>query len=208
MGTKINIAIDSILSCEQIFSICNNFLSQHPSVEMDISEEVMNGAWEALVDDRIDMIIGASGPIPKQKGIQTVHLCDFKPTFVVSQHHPLAKLSQPISNETLAKYRAVVVHDSARQWIANTHAVLNNNHYFYVPNIEYKIKAQLAGIGYGFLPRSRINHYLNSGELVELQIEHITNPIPLYLAWKVVNRGKALTTIRDMLIANKVQITC
>ncbi|WP_413700055.1 hypothetical protein ACLKMH_22640 [Psychromonas sp. KJ10-10] len=48
------------MQCDHIFSICKKFLDNHPSIEMDISEEIMNGAWEALVDDRVDMIIGAS----------------------------------------------------------------------------------------------------------------------------------------------------
>lgn len=205
---KLNIAIDSILQSEVIFSVFNEFLALHPNIEMDISEEVMNGAWEALVDDRVDMVIGAPGPIPKQKGIQTIPLCDFNPSFVVSPKHPLNNQPQPISNEVLAKHRAVIVHDSARQWIAKTHAVLSDNQYFYVPSLEYKIKAQLAGIGYGYLPRSRINHYLDSGELVELQIQHQKKPITLYFAWKIVNQGKALKTIRDMLIAKRDKILC
>jgi len=205
---KLNIAIESILQSKVIFSVLNEFLKSHPSVEIDISEEIMNGAWESLVDDKIDMIIGASHPIPKQKGIQTLYLCDFDPVFVVSPDHPLTREQHPLSNEIIATHRAVVAHDTARQWIANTTAVISEDRYFYVPSLEYKINAQLAGIGCGFLPRQRIQKYLRSGELIELQIEQIHPPMPLFLAWKIVNQGKALKTIREMLLARKAEIKC
>jgi len=205
---KINIAISSILDCDAIFSICKQFLDEHPTIEMDISEEIMNGAWEALVDDRVDLIIGASGELPKQKGIQTLPLCFFDPVFAVYPDHPLVKKKQPISHDIVAQYRAVVAHDTAKQWVTQTNSVISKDNYFYVPSVEYKLRAQLQGIGCGFLPRSRIQHYLDNGQLVELTLTPQQPAIPLYLAWKVVNRGKALTTIREMLIANNGLIQC
>tara|TARA_R110001583_G_scaffold6618_5_gene33579 strand:- start:5526 stop:6431 length:906 start_codon:yes stop_codon:yes gene_type:complete len=205
---RLNIAISSIVQCDHIFKICKMFLDQHPNIEMDISEEIMNGAWEALVDDRVDMIIGASGDIPKQKGIQTTPLCFFDPVFAVSPDHALIKEKQPITHSTIAKYRAVVAHDSAKQWITQTHSVISKDNYFYVPSVEYKLRAQLQGIGCGFLPRSRIQQYLDDGQLVELSITPKHELVPLYLAWKTVNRGKALTTMREMLMADKQKISC
>jgi DNA-binding transcriptional LysR family regulator len=205
---KLNIAISSILQCDVIFKIFNDFLAIHPNIEMDISEEIMNGAWEALVDDRVDMIIGASGEPPKQKGIQTLPLCFFHPVFCVSPEHPLAKKTQPISHDVIAPYRAVVAHDTAKEWVTQTASVISENNYFYVPSVEYKLRAQLQGIGCGFLPRSRIQGYLDRGELIELAITPETQPVPLYLAWKVVNRGKALQTIREMILAQKNLIHC
>ena len=205
---KLNIAIDSILQSTTIFSVFNDFLQSHPNIEMDISEEIMNGAWEALAEDKVDMIVGAPGPVPQQKGIQTLHLCDFEAVFAVSPAHPLAMQKQPVSSTVIAQYRAVVVHDSARNWIAQTQSVISEDKYFYVPGVEYKIKAQLAGIGCGFLPRFRIQEYLQTGQLLELQIDPPRPVVPLYLAWKVVNRGKALQTLREMLIAKKALIRC
>jgi DNA-binding transcriptional LysR family regulator len=205
---KLNIAISSILQCDSIFSVFKAFLDEHPTVEMDISEEIMNGAWEALVDDRVDMIVGASGDIPKQKGIQTVQLCFFDPVFVVTPEHPLAKKAQPIAHEIIEQYRAVVAHDTAKQWITQTHSVISKDNYFYVPSVEYKLRAQLQGIGCGFLPRSRIQKYLDSGQFIELKLTPEHQPVPLYLAWKTVNRGKALKSVREMLISNKEGIYC
>lgn len=205
---KLNIAISSILQCDTVFTIFKTFLDKHPSVEMDISEEIMNGAWEALVDDRVDMIVGASGDIPKQKGIQTVPLCYFDAVFAVNPTHPLAKKMQPIAHEIVEQYRAVVAHDTAKEWITQSHSVISKDNFFYVPSVEYKIRAQLQGIGCGFLPRSRIQQYLDNGQLVELTLTPEHQPVQLYLAWKTVNRGKALKSVRDMLIENRERIYC
>ncbi|WP_372882293.1 LysR substrate-binding domain-containing protein [Psychromonas sp.] len=200
---KLNIAISSILQNDSIFSLFNDFLKSHPNIEMDISEELMNGAWEALVEDKIDLMIGASGEIPKQKGIRTAHLGDIELVFAVSPNHPLSREKQPLSNAVIARHRAVIAHDTARNWITQTHSVISEDKYFYVPSIEYKIKAQRAGIGCGFLPRLRIESYLQKGELIVLEVEAQKPIVPLYLAWKVVNQGQALKTIREMLLANK-----
>jgi DNA-binding transcriptional LysR family regulator len=205
---KLNIAIDSILQSNIIFSVFNDFLTSCPNIEMDISEEILNGAWEALAEDKIDMIIGVPGPAPKQKGIQTLHLCDFEPVFAVSPTHPLAKETQPLNNTVIAQYRAVVAHDTARNWVAQTQSVISKDKYFYVPSMEYKIRAQIAGIGCGFLPRCRIQDSLQNGQLLELQINPAKPAVPLYLAWKVVNQGKALKKLRGMLIAKKDLIKC
>ncbi|WP_019615614.1 LysR substrate-binding domain-containing protein [Psychromonas ossibalaenae] len=203
---KLNIAISSILKTPEIFNVFSAFLQDHPTVEMDIREEILNGAWESLADDKIDLIIGASEPIPKQKGIQTVALCTFDPVFVVSPNHELAKQPQPLSIEQVSKYRTVVAHDTASQWVPLTHAVFAQDHFFYVPSIEYKINAQLAGIGCGFLPRNRIRQYLDSGELVELTLDMPRKPVQLHLAWKVVNQGKALKAVKEMLLEKKEQL--
>lgn len=198
---KLRIAIDTIVDSALVFEVFNEFLLAHPSVEIDVSEEVMNGAWEALIEDRVDLLIGAPHPIPQQKGIHAQTMSSFDPVFVVSPKHPLAKAIQPIANSEIAKHRTVVVHDSAQTSIPWTAGIITESKYFYVPNMEYKIKAQLNGIGCGFLPRSRIQHLIDAGKLVELEIEYPRKEFPISIAWKLVNRGKALQKVREMLMA-------
>jgi DNA-binding transcriptional LysR family regulator len=196
---KINIAIDSVLDSKPIFDVLTQFLAEHPFIEIDVCEEVMNGAWEALVEDRVDLLIGAPLPVPQQKGIQTAKFITYEPVFCCSPNHPLVKLPQPIAHKEIAKHRTVVVHDSSQTSIPWTAGVIAESQYFYVPTLEFKIKAQLAGIGCGFLPRNRIQHLLQSNALVELAIEGDHKPRELLLAHKLVNRGKGLQKLRKLL---------
>ncbi|WP_435277268.1 LysR substrate-binding domain-containing protein [Psychrobium sp. nBUS_13] len=64
-----------------------------------------------------------------------------------------------------------------------------NLRYLNASDIDYKINAIKAGIGAGYIPRSRIINELASGELRELTLSSPTIALPLYIAWKTANRG-------------------
>ncbi len=200
--TRLRIAIDSIIMDSEIFSIFNSFVQRHPEIEIDIREEVMSGSWESLLNDEVDLLVGAGGPVPQHKGIRAEAIAQLERVFAVSRSHPLAQSRHPISLQRLAQELTVVVHDSARQAIPWTRGLLTETRYFYVPTVQCKILAQLAGIGVGHLPRHRIQHYLDSGALIELPLEQresFGDP-QLYLAWKVVNRGKGLGVLRQLFL--------
>lgn len=197
---SIRIAIDSMFNVKATYRILNAFLAQHPDIEIDIREEVMSGGWEALIEDDVDLLIGAAGPTPKHKGIHAIPISRFDRVFAVAPDHPLATAKQPISNEMIAKERIVVVHDSARTHIPWTKGISSGSRYFYVPTVDCKIRAQLAGIGCGYLPRMRVQKHIDAGELIPLEIEHDRDSAPseMYMAWKIVNRGKGLKTLKAM----------
>jgi DNA-binding transcriptional LysR family regulator len=65
---RISIAVESVQSYPVFFSQLREFLEEHPTVEIDICESVLNGGWEALEQDRVDLIVGSPGPVPLQKG--------------------------------------------------------------------------------------------------------------------------------------------
>lgn len=197
--STLRIAIDSMYNDANTFKIIERFLSIYPEIEIDLREEVMSGAWEALITDQVDLLIGASGPVPHQKGIHAERLARHDLVYAVSPNHPLAHEAQPISLERLARERTIVVHDSALNAIPWTKGLLTETRYFYVPTVDCKIRAQLAGIGAGHLPRQRVQPYLDRGELVELRTEQAYPGAnaDIYIAWKVVNRGKGLRALKD-----------
>ena len=51
---KIRIAIDTIVDERKIFKACHAFLAEHENIELDFKEEVLNGTWEALIEDEVD----------------------------------------------------------------------------------------------------------------------------------------------------------
>ncbi len=82
---KIRIAIDSFIEGMDVFPIINQFLIEHPNIEIDICEEVLNGTWEVLIDDQVDLIIGASAPVPPQKGIASQPMASNEMAFYVNK---------------------------------------------------------------------------------------------------------------------------
>ncbi len=215
----IRIVIDTILDINELIEPLSLFLQQHPHIELDITEEVLGGCWEALTTDRVDLVIGAGAPIPAQQGIRTEVMAQRDMVFTVAASHPLAQHAHEIiSTETLSQHRWIVVHDSSRFAAPRDTGRISSNQRLYVRTIEQKIALQKAGLGVGYLPRSRIATALTDGSLIELNINTTTktenhtgskvetktekkaqvsnqSSNDLLIAWKTVNRGKGLQAL-------------
>lgn len=197
---KIRIAFDSIIAVAPIMQCLQKFLQEHPNVEVDICEQVMNGSWEALIEDNVDLLIGAPPPVPNQLGIRAQKICTFDNVLVAAKHHELSHFALPITHSDIADYRTVIVHDSSKSvvpWSAN---LIDQSRHFYVASVEHKIQAIVAGIGVGFLPKARVQHYIDSTQLVTLNTENQQQSVDLFLAWKTVNKGKGLLRLRALLL--------
>ncbi|CAA0100741.1 Uncharacterised protein [Halioglobus japonicus] len=68
----------------------------------------------------------------------------------------------------------------------------------YVQNIDQKVQAVLCGAGIGNLPKHRIQPWLESGELLELNVD-TGKKQGSFLAWKISNKGKGLQALTKML---------
>lgn len=196
---KIRIAVDSIFAIETLFKPIAQFLAEHPNIEIDLCEEVLSGSWEALIDDRVDLLIGAPGPVPSQQGLRTHVIDQLEQTFVVPKGHDLTRLSAPISTKDIEGYRTIVVHDSAKSAIPRSSHIIEQSQHFFVTSVSHKINAIIAGVGVGFLPKARIENYLREGSLVEIQLNEQPSTTDLYMSWKLVNKGKGLQNLRDIL---------
>ncbi|HBY86174.1 MAG TPA: LysR family transcriptional regulator [Colwellia sp.] len=193
---KIRIACDSIIDINPTFSGIEAFLTEHKNIEIDVREEVMSGTWEALIEDKVDLVIGAPSPVPSQKGIRAVKIDTLDSVLVVATTHELTdKLMQGtpvIQAIDLIKYRSVIVHDSAQHEIPWSVNMIEGNQQFFVSSITQKIAAIIAGIGIGHLPKNLVQNYIASGQLVVIELEDKPKSQDLYMAWKVSNKGKGL----------------
>ncbi|PKH07410.1 LysR substrate-binding domain-containing protein [Moritella sp. Urea-trap-13] len=196
---KINITFDSLFDMQQLFAPLAQFLSEHPNIEVDLNEEVMNGSWEALIEDRTDLLIAAPEPIPHQQGISVTALGHLTKVFVVPKGHELASSTVPLNRSEIDNYRTVVVHDSAQTAIPWSNNLIEQSRHFYVSSVEHKIQAIIAGIGVGYLPKERIQSQLDSGALVEIGLNEGEHVSGIYLAWKTVNKGKGLKRLREIM---------
>ena len=201
--TRIRIALESIAPAQPFFAVLATFLEQFPSIEIDIRECVLNGGWEALELDHVDLLIGAPGPVPQQKGFRAVRLEDNHLVPVISARHPVAAIAsdRDAVSQALPKLRRVVVHDTSLVDISRSEGLSKDGRMLYVQNIDQKLHAILSGAGIGNLPISRIKPHLDSGELVQLNL--VTNTgHGNFLAWKISNKGKGLQALTRMLSAN------
>lgn len=197
---RIRIAYDSIFDISDVFKNLQLFLNEHKNIEIDIKEEVLNGTWEALIEDDVDLVIGAPAPVPNQKGIRAVKIADIQNVLVVHPSHPLALLKNPIEPSELGQYTTVIVHDSAKQGIPWSANLIEGNQRFYVSSVSQKITAILSAIGIGYLPVNLITEHIKANKL---HVVELTEPRPtqdLYLAWKITNKGKGLKQLTQIIL--------
>src|SRR5690606_42112510 len=93
---RLKIAVDALMPVAQVMAVINRFLADKPGVEINICEEVLGGAWEALIDDRVQLAIGAPAPKPSGTGIRAEPLGVLARVFAVAADPPLARLPQPL----------------------------------------------------------------------------------------------------------------
>ena len=200
---KIRIACDSIMDIKQVFNDIQCFLIDNENIQIDVKEEVMNGTWEALIEDRVDLVIGAPAPVPSQKGIHAIKMKELDSVLVVSKSHRLSKVKSPIQTSELSKYRSVVVHDSAKNEIPWSINIIEGSQHFYVSTIAHKLEAIMSGIGIGYLPTHIVQKYIMSGELTEIVLKDKKPPQDLFMAWKITNKGKGLRALKTILLDQK-----
>lgn len=200
---KIRIACDSIIDIKPVFSGIQCFLAEHDNIEIDIQEEVMNGTWEALIEDRVDLVIGAPEPVPSQKGIRAIKMKTLDNVLVASSTHQLSKVGVPIQTSELAKYRSIVVHDSAKNEIPWSVNIIEGSQHFYVSSVIHKVESIIAGIGIGYLPKYMAQEYITSGQLIEIELIDKKLPKNLFMAWKITNKGKGLSKLMAILLDEK-----
>lgn len=202
---RIRIAIDTVVDVSALTNVLATFLQLHPQVQLDVAEEALGGTWEALTDDRADLLIGVGAPVPVHQGVRAEVMGSLQMIFAVAADHPLAGCSGPLTGEDLGRHRWVVVRDSSRFSAPRDTGRINSDSRLYVRTIEQKIAFQKAGLGVGYLPRARIIEELREGSLVELEVaDRVEGSSDMLVAWKSVNRGKGLSALVATLLASGV----
>ncbi|GAB5412442.1 MAG: LysR substrate-binding domain-containing protein [Congregibacter sp.] len=199
--SRLRIAMDSVFGFDLLTTLIAEFCGLRPGTEIDISEEVLGGSWEAIATHRVDLVVGAPDEPVDRRGLHVEPFRMIPWVFAVAPDHPLAGLSEPLSDDLRREHRAVVVKDSSREHPALNRRVFEKQQRILVTSVEQKIAAQRAGLGAGFLPRTRIESYLTSGELVEVPLDNPLEPSASFLVWRNDHRGKALRWFIDTLLA-------
>lgn len=174
------------------------FEDLHCGTRLRIASEALTGTWEALREGRADIIV-AAGEGPAGGGYKAVAVGSLAFAFCTTATHPLAQLRRLLTRADLLEHTAIVVGDGARQLTDRTVGLLSGQRRITVPNMQAKIAAQAAGLGHGFVPRACVRVELETGVLVELQVEEPRPDETFWLAWRPDHMGEALKWWRQRL---------
>lgn len=192
---ELRLVLDNAVEFATLLPLIAEFDASMPGTRLRFSFEVLTGAWEALLEGRADMILGAAAGGPElirlSGNFQTRSVATLDWVFAVAPQHPLAQVAEPLQAEQLRQHRIVAVGDSGRSLPAANFGLLIGQETLTVANMHDKLQAQLAGLGCGHLPRGLVTPYLASGALVEKATNQIKPPDTLHLAWRKNGLGKA-----------------
>jgi len=201
--SKIDITIDTAVGTEHIYPILKDLFGIKPDIEINLHQETLGGGWEALIENRTDIVLGLP---PKPSDISGYHCISYAQAswvFAVLSSHALTKLEQPISKADIECYRAVVARDSSRNHAKLTHRLFSKQPVLSVETVQDKVSAQKAGLGVGFLPKAEILEELESGKMCQLEVEGIEAETKFYLGWRRGKEGKALRWLINKLKEHK-----
>ncbi len=193
------IAVNSLLHLEPVLALVAEFHAAHPDVALALTEEVLDGAWDALETGRADLAIGAHGEAPRGITARAFGTPDW--VYVCAPEHPAAALEAPIEVSQLAGLTAVIAQDTARERPGRSTGLFDQHRRVSVPHLAWKIAAQRAGLGVGWVPRHRVAADLAAGRLVELELTEPRSAEPLQLAWRRGRKGRALQWFLERLEA-------
>jgi DNA-binding transcriptional LysR family regulator len=190
---ELRIALDAVIPAERFFPLLKRFYAAGHSTQIRLSGEVLGGTWDALATGRADLAIGATGDPPSRGGIATRPLCTHSSfIFAIAPEHPLAAWEGAIPASELLCHRAIVVADTSQELDARTVGLLEGQEILRVPDIRAKVAAQVAGLGIGHVPRWLAEAEIAAGRLVEKTLANPRPAIPLHIAWRTRQDGKAL----------------
>lgn len=188
--TSLTVAVDGILPCHHLFPALEALLQQ-TDTDIRLSHEILAGSWEALETGRADLAIAAlQHDLPVHSSIKTQQLYQESFIYVAHPAHPIHQERAPLSDETLQKYRAIAVADTARNKPALTYHLFSKQSRLTVSTMQDKISALRAGLGISTLPLSWLEDILEQGEL-----KAVAGIAPqsanVVLAWRRDAMGKA-----------------
>ncbi len=196
--SEVRLVHDSLIPTEAFNPDICAFEDLNCGTRLRIASEALTGTWEALREGRADIIV-AAGEGPAGGGYKAVAVGSLAFAFCTTATHPLAQLQRPLTRADLLEHTAIVVGDGARQLTDRTVGLLSGQRRITVPNMQAKIAAQAAGLGHGFVPRACVRVELETGVLVELQVEEPRPDETFWLAWRPEHMGEALKWWRQRL---------
>jgi DNA-binding transcriptional LysR family regulator len=218
--TRLTLAYDEVVARPALFELVEAFYALQPDgaapsagsavssgsgpgTRLALRTDLAAGTWDALLNGRADLVIGATARSDPPPGVQAEALGDVGFIFAVAPRHPLAAQKGPVRDSELAMHRAIAVADSALRLSPIGANPLPGQDVLDVPSLQAKVEAQLLGLGYGFLPEPLARPLIASGRLVAVRLQRPLPKVRLCYAWRATSRrasiGLALTWWLDRL---------
>lgn len=196
------IGVDDTFPFSLLAPLIESFYQHHSVTRLKFINGVLGGSWDALIQGRADIIVGAMHEPPSSSDFSVARLGELEQIFAVAPHHPLAEEAEPLSRSTIKRYRAIVVGDSSPLAAATATQLLDDQEAITVFDFKTKLELQISGLGSGYLPRYLAQRFLDSGALIEKKVAAQILFEPVWMGWNEQTAGLASAWWRDAILAN------
>ncbi|BDU39045.1 DNA-binding transcriptional activator PunR [Vibrio nigripulchritudo] len=170
----LKLTLDNVVKLDKLKPLIEDFYQTFDFAELQINMEVFNGSWEAISQERADIVLGATAAVPVGGDFGIRPMGDLEWVFVMSPAHPCV-LAESLCEETVSPFLAICLDD--------TSIVLPKRHNWHyrqqrrilLPNWFSAIECLKNGVGVGYMPKHIASGYLARGELIEREIETSEN---------------------------------
>ncbi len=173
---ELRLVVDAAFPRERLLNIVAELQTLCPNTQMQLSDAVLSGAEDAIVEGTADVVVATRVP----HGFMGEPLLDVSFAAVANPQHPLLKLDRPLAADDLVRHVQVVVRDSGKR--PRDEGWLGAERRCTVGSLEASLATVKAGLGYAWLPEHVLEEPLRSGSLRRLPLVlGATRTIPLSL---------------------------
>lgn len=187
--TDITVAVDTLVPITDLYPLVER-LAEQTDTRLRFRAEVLAGSWECLEDGRADLLIATLNQDQMISGIKYQPLFEEVMLYVAHPDHPLHQEPTPLADETLRRYRAIAIADTARRRPALSYRLLDKQPRLTVSSMEEKRAALVAGLGVGTMPLRWAQREIEAGRLRVISPEY-RHHVQVVLAWRRDVMGKA-----------------
>jgi DNA-binding transcriptional LysR family regulator len=163
--SSLRLVVDAAFPRELLLQIVGELRQLCPHTEINLSDAVLSGAEEVIVDGSADVVVTSRVP-PQYLG---EFLMDVRFLGIARPDHALFQLERPLTVDDLARHVQIVVRDSGTR-APRDEGWLGAERRCTVSSLEASLAMIEAGLGYGWIPEHLIAEPRSFGKVRALPL--------------------------------------
>lgn len=166
LGTEaeIRLAVDEVYPYGYLAEALQALSMEYPNTRVQLVETVLSGGPELLQGAEVELLV--AGEVPQGFLGQPLMRTEF--IAVAKRDHPLLQLGRTLDLTDLQQQRQLVIRDSGTR--STDSGWLGAEQRWTVSHLATSLDMVRRGMGFAWLPASRVLPLINSGELAELPL--------------------------------------
>ncbi len=186
---QVRLVVDVAFPTPALLQALGRFTQSAGETRVQLTEVVLSGAEQALLDGSADIVIGTRVP----QGYLGKHLLDVVFVAIAHPDHALHRLGRPLAVEDLRNELQIVLRDSGTTE-PRDEGWLGSHQRWTVTSMHTSRAMIAAGLGFAWLPHELIREELKQGTLLPLQLsEGQIRRVPLHLIFSSTDQAGPAT---------------